>query len=451
MSDRSRPIARRIARPIARMAALAALTACHMPTDRFHGLDAGEDAPGGDGPGGSGSDAGPPAAVCPNMHFTLSPPALITGTKPVAVTAADLNDDHLPDLVVANSGDGTVSVLLNESNPSGTVQFKVHQDYQTCQQAGMCAAANPRAVAIGRLDANTWPDIVVANYKQAGSPGSLGVLLNKGGATGGGTFPANATEYNTDGNPESVVAADLDGDKYADLVVAEFNVSGKVGVLMNSHSVNATGNGTFGARTDTPTAPSGGPIAVTVADVDDNSTPDVIVADRDVNAVSVLNGLGDGELFPSTDHYSTGDQPMAVAVAKLVRHRSVPDIVVVTAGDNLVNVLLNDGTGGFPDTRNAVMQYPTGRTPRAVAAADLDGDGIIDLVVANQDDNNVSVLLGNGDGTFQPQKAFPDQPAPGLAPQGIAVADVNGDGHPDIIVANSGNNTLSILLGSCGP
>ena len=77
-----------------------------------------------------------------------------------------------------------------------------------------------------------------------------------------------------------------------------------------------------------------------------------------------------------------------------------------------------------------------------MAVADLTGDGIPDLIVANYNDDTVSVLLGKGDGTFQPQEVF----AVGAKPYSLAVADLTGDGRPDIIVANSASDTVSVLM-----
>ena len=88
------------------------------------------------------------------------------------------------------------------------------------------------------------------------------------------------------------------------------------------------------------------------------------------------------------------------------------------------------------------MTFATGRQPFAVAVADLNGDGMPDIITANAFDNTVSVLLGNGNGTFQPQQTF----AVGSRPYSVAVADVNGDGKPDIVTTNYGGNSVSVLL-----
>src|SRR5437868_9390520 len=90
--------------------------------------------------------------------------------------------------------------------------------------------------------------------------------------------------------------------------------------------------------------------------------------------------------------------------------------------------------------------YPVGAGPYSVAAGDLNGDGRLDLVVANSLANTVSVLLGNGDGTFQPARDF--DAGLGSGPIWVIVFDVNGDGKPDIIVANQSWNAVGVLLGN---
>src|SRR5439155_1227734 len=91
------------------------------------------------------------------------------------------------------------------------------------------------------------------------------------------------------------------------------------------------------------------------------------------------------------------------------------------------------------------VDYAAGVGPSGVAASDFNGDGKLDLAVANDDPNNgtVSVLLGNGDGTFQPAASYPV----GTYPQAVAVADFNGDGKQDVVMANDYSNKLSVLVG----
>jgi len=128
-----------------------------------------------------------------------------------------------------------------------------------------------------------------------------------------------------------------------------------------------------------------------------------------------------------------------------------PDLAVANSGDNTVSVLLNpaNGTGTFPTcpTGTTTCNYATGTAPWGIAIGDFNGDGYADLAVANYGTiampSNVSVLLGNGNGTFQPQSTYPV----GTNPQCVAVGDFNGDGIPDMAVANYSDSTVSVLLG----
>ena len=137
--------------------------------------------------------------------------------------------------------------------------------------------------------------------------------------------------------------------------------------------------------------------------------------------------------------FATGANPNSVAIGD-VNGDGKPDLVVANGQSDSVSVLLGNGDGTF----QAQQTFATGNGPFSVAVGDVNGDGKPDLVVANATDNTVSVLLGNGNGTFQTQQTF----ATGYAPISVAVSDVNGDGKPDIVVANQDSNTVSVLLGN---
>ena len=108
-----------------------------------------------------------------------------------------------------------------------------------------------------------------------------------------------------------------------------------------------------------------------------------------------------------------------------------PDLVTANNGSGDVSVLLGNGDGTFQPQ----VRFKAGRNPLSVAIGDVNGDGKPDLVTANSGSGDVSVLLGNGDGTFRPQARF----AAGSGPQSVAIGDVNGDGQPDLVTANDGS------------
>jgi hypothetical protein len=142
--------------------------------------------------------------------------------------------------------------------------------------------------------------------------------------------------------------------------------------------------------------------------------------------------------------YPVGAQPAGVAVGD-VDGDGVPDLVTVNAGGNSVSVLRGQGDGTFA----GAVDYPVGARPGYVALADLEGNGLPDIVTTNAADNSVSVLLNNGDGTFAPAVTYASG---GVNPGPVAVGDFNGDGIPDLVVVNRGVSRfdfyIKVLLGN---
>ena len=193
-------------------------------------------------------------------------------------------------------------------------------------------------------------------------------------------------------------------------------------------------------RRDFPTGNA--PVAVAAGDFNGDGRVDLAVVNQGLNTqglstVSVLLGNGDGTFQPSVD-FATGAQPTAIAVGDFNGDGKL-DLAVANQGDNTVSILLGKGDGTF----QTHVDFATGAKPTAIAARDFNGDAKLDLAVVNQDGNSVSILLGKPDGTFQTHVDF----AVGTKPAAIAVADFNGDSKLDLAVANQTDNTVSILLG----
>jgi len=139
--------------------------------------------------------------------------------------------------------------------------------------------------------------------------------------------------------------------------------------------------------------------------------------------------------------FDAGSGPQSVAVGDF-NGDGKPDLAVVNSYSNNVSILLGNGDGTF----QIHVDYPTGAQPGSVAIGDFNGDGKLDLAVVNSYSNNVSVLLGNGNGTFQPAVSYGT--GSGTGPAFVAVGDFNHDGKLDLAVANSNSSNVSVLLGN---
>src|SRR5204863_247613 len=303
----------------------------------------------------------------------------------------DVSGDGKPDIVTANQGGGSLSVLLGNGN--GTFQAKLDQ----------VTGGSPVSVAIGDLNGDGKGDLVTAN-----GAATIALLLSNGN----GAFQQKV-DVGTGVGPNSVTIGDVNGDGNMDIVTA--NSSGAEKAVW---VVLGRGDGTFVERVDYATAGS---------------------------TVSVLPGLGLGAFGPKQDH-RVATNPASVGIADL-NGDSKLDLVVSHINASPVNgtlaVLLGAGSGTF----FAPMYYNVGDKPYSLAVGDITRDGKADIVTANYDDNNVAFLINNGDGsgTFQPAVYYPT----GTNTRSVELADLSGSGsgsgRMDLVVANSGGNTVSVL------
>ena len=342
-------------------------------------------------------------------------------SSPQSVTTADVNGDNKPDIVVANYHTSNVGVLFNLGNGMFTGQ--------TTYSTG--SSSEPYYVTTGDVNGDNKLDIIVANSNA--NVNTVGVLLNRGN----GTF-ANQRSYQTGSgsHPTSVVAADIDGDRKLDIIVAH-RYGNKVGVFLN------TGNGTFTSQITYPPTSSMAPRSVITADMNGDNKPDIIVANSGWDNVGVFLHTANG-MFVNLITYPTGygSSPCSLVAVDL-NGDSTMDIIVANHGTDNVGVLLNMG-GNLLFTRQTIYSTGLNSGPQSVLMVDVNNDSRLDIIVANEGSNSVGVFLNIGNGSFTSQSIY--STGYGSHSYSVATADINSDNKPDIIVANYGTNNIGILL-----
>jgi len=361
----------------------------------------------------------------------------------------------------AEAESGAVSPL-----DAGSVSFLPAMNYSS-------GGESPGSVAIADVNGDGKLDLVVANticpfYCFSVQNGSVGILL----ANGDGTFQPVVT-YDTGGTfAMSVVVADVNGDGKPDVIVTHAcwvkSCLSKTGVSV----LLGNGDGTFRPAV---TYNSGAPesFSVAVADVNADGKPDLLVATNCFpdtcgyptpthGVISVLLGNGDGTFLAPVTYDSGGIGANSLAAVDLNGDGKI-DVLVANAGtlggsfynSGSLGVLLGNGDGTF----QAPVTYAAGPIPWFVTVADVNGDGRLDALVPAScwcgRDAEISVLLGNGDGTFGPVVTYDSG---GMDTLSLTVSDVNGDGKPDLLALSMcnpwiecdshGDDVLGVFLGN---
>jgi hypothetical protein len=356
------------------------------------------------------------------------------------------------------AGDGPQSVAVGDFNLDGTPDLAVanlNSDNVTIllgngmggftPTAGSPVGAgdSPLSVAVGDFNLDGRPDLVTANFN------SHNVTILLGDGMGGFTHPSSSP-VDVGDSPRSVAVGDFNRDGRSDLAVANDGGDNNVTILLSFVGVGPVGGG-FTEPSGSPVGAGTNPESVAVGDLNPvtDSRPDLAVANGGDNNVTILLGvpppLGMGGFAP-VGPFGVGAFPFSVAVGNFnLVTDSWSDLAVANSGDNNVTILLGDGIGNF--THPSGSPVGVGDTPLSVAVGDFNLDGTPDLAVANSGDNNVTILLGDGMGGFTEPSGSPV--GTGTNPQSVAVGDFNLDGRPDLAVANFDTDDVTILVNTC--
>ena len=396
-----------------------------------------------------------------------------TGTNPIALAVGDLNGDGILDVAAPNSSSSNlVTVLLGlPGGGFGTVtSFPVGTSPHSLN-----------SIAIGDMDGDGRNDLIVGRLDDSAT-----VLY---GLAGGGFGPN--TDFPTNGRSDVVAVADLNGDARLDLVSTndsgvtvyyglpggslggrtDFVIPGDInglalgdlngdgrpdivtgtyltlpGILGSVATLLGLPGGGFGPPTTYQTG--GGTSLVAIGDLDADGSPEIAGAGFDGNFVSVVWSRPGGG-FLASPYYDGGASHFGIAVGDL-NGDARPDIAVPNALASLPNpatVLTRIPGDGF-----AAVSYGAAKVARSIATGDLNGDGIPDLVLANSgaapttNPGTVSILLGLPGGGYGPNTDY----GVGVNPLDVKLSDLDGDGRLDIVTANSSSNDVSVLLGQMG-
>jgi FG-GAP-like repeat/Abnormal spindle-like microcephaly-assoc'd, ASPM-SPD-2-Hydin len=391
------------------------------------------------------------------------------GLNPTCIIAADFNGDKKLDLAVGSSGSNEVSVMLGTG--SGTFGAPINDN----------AGQPVSAIAAADFDKDGKLDLV--------SAGIFGVSLQLG--NGDGTFQSNLIGMGTLAGADALYPLDVNGDKKVDLITVDFDkfdAQTTISVVINT--TTTIGNPTF-AFPPSSYATGYQPRAIAIADFNFDGKPDAVVTGSGSDLVSVLLGDGKGHFDGRSSAKIGTGQCQFMTTADFNNDHKADVAFSCTSGEVLV--FLGKGTGAF----NAPIILTAGSIPQGIVAADFNGDGFLDLAVANKNSNNISVFLNNKSGGFNAPvnyktgngpidltagnftlaghvdlavvnntdstlQIFPGSasgtfgspstfalPAVG-SPQGIAAGDFNNDGKLDLAVANVGASSVSILLNNSG-
>jgi hypothetical protein len=358
------------------------------------------------------------------------PESIQAGLFPYSLVAGDFTGSGRLGLAARDTGQSTAVTL---GNGDGTFQ------------SPLFATAGPspsyvfdsQSIVAGDFNGDGRLDLAAPNQ----STNTVSVLLGNGD----GTFQPQVT-YAVGQDPSAIVVGDFTGDGLLDLAVANYN-DDTASVLMGN------GDGTFQPQVVYSVGQQ--PDAIAMGDFTGEGHLDLAIADCNCSffatgdgSISILLGNGDGTFQPQV-LYAAGQQPDAITAGDFASNGHL-DLAVVNSNESnsqsygpapgSVSVLLGNGDGTFQPQ----AAYPVGAFPEAVVAGVFAGEGHLDLAVANLTDGSVSVLPGNGDGTFQPQVAYPVGEEPGS----IVAADFYGNGHVDLATANQGSSDISVLVGN---
>ena len=375
--------------------------------------------------------------------------------SPQGVAIGDLDGDGDKDIVVSYfSGD---SIFVYRNAKSSTVANRDTFAPGVSFRSGI----NPFAVIIEDIDGDGKKDIIVSN--SGGS--SITVFRNESLP---GIFNTNslstAVGFTTGPNPVGMATADIDGDGKKDIVVANLsNMSGSsnmpeyyISIFKNTSTIGVIAANSFAPRVDYPSGYY--PRSLAVDDIDGDGKPDIVAINYDTpqfeNTISVFRNnslmgvINNSSLEAKVDFFNSGPGTIDAAIGDLDGDGK-KEIAAITAYDNNVYVFRNQSSIGTINSASfsSPSVFSTGGLPLYIAMADMNNDGKKDMIITNAASNSFSYYENNvvSPGAFNSTSFIQKEFLAASNPRGLAIDDLDGDSKMDLVIANSGDTSISIF------
>ncbi|HKW33302.1 MAG TPA: FG-GAP-like repeat-containing protein [Candidatus Acidoferrum sp.] len=386
------------------------------------------------------------------------PVAIPAGSNPTAVATGDFNGDGKQDFAVVNQNDNSVSIFLGDG--TGKFTAATGSPFVPARQLVITStslldgvlnsAYNATLQSIGGIGAVTWS--LTTGTLPAGltlNP-STGAITGTPTAAGTSAITVNAIDSASPPNSATIaVSITVNTSAPAFAISTASLPNGTIGVPYDQILTATGGTAPFTWTVSSGSLPAGLTLSPT-GEITGTPTSTATTPPSFTFTVTTT----DSSATPLTAQKQFTLTPIpATAAARgpvaIVQHDfnadGNQDLAIVNQATNNVTILLGKGDGTFTEATGSPIS--SGNGPVAIAAGDLNGDSKPDLAVVNQTDNTVSVLLNNGDATFAASASSPLQTGAGTSPNGVAIADFNQDGLADIAVTNSGANSFSVFAG----
>ena len=367
-----------------------------------------------------------------------------TGATAFNAAIGDIDGDGKPDIAVTNNTPNTVSVFRNTTTEGGinAGSFAAKQDFTT--------GTDPIDVELADLDGDGKLEMIVSNN---GGP-SVSVFHNTAtsGTIDGSTFSAKQ-DFTTAGNPNGIAIGDIDGDGKADIAVVS-QASAVVSLLRNTSVAGAIGASSFATKVDHTVGTT--PMDVAIGDIDGDGLPEVVTANSGAANISILRstatpGVIDGSTLAAKVDYTSGSGPRAIALADGDGDGKL-DIITANNSAGTISIFVNTAMSGTIDAGSLAskLDFAAGTAPIGVDLADFDGDGLLDIAIAEDTGGTLSLFENTTSGGSVSLGTRVDFDL-GVTARHIAVADLDGDDRPDAVIPNLNSGTVSVFHNIADP